>query len=196
MKDYLRSYREGLAYSNSSSVHSYPLICGYCGQKVAPNIGYQLTYCRRDIGYIYQCPHCKNPIFYFIPTGETIPGSIYGRDIKNLPDNIESLYRECRTCYANQCYTAAQMIARTLLMHIAVEQGAESGLSFVRYVTYLDENGFIPPNGKKWVDFIRTSGNVANHEIVIKEKEETEKVITFLSTLLLVIYELPNSLEE
>ena len=76
------------------------------------------------------------------------------------------------------------MIARTLLMHIAVEQGAEEGLPFARYVTYLDEKGYIPPNGKKWVDYIRTSGNVANHEIV-----------TFLSTLLLVIYELPNSLE-
>jgi len=87
------------------------------------------------------------------------------------------------------------MIARTLLMHIAVEQGAEEGLPFARYVTYLDEKGYIPPNGKKWVDYIRTSGNVANHEIVIKEREETQKVITFLSTLLLVIYELPNSLE-
>lgn len=118
-----------------------------------------------------------------------------GREIKNLPDNIQTLYNECRTCYANQCYTSAQMIARTLLMHIAVEQGAEEGLPFARYVTYLDEKGYIPPNGKKWVDYIRTSGNVANHEIVIKEREETQKVITFLSTLLLVIYELPNSLE-
>lgn len=81
-------------------------------------------------------------------------------------------------------------------MHIAVEQGAEEGWSFARYVTYLDDNGYIPPSGKKWVDYIRTSGNMANHEIVIKEKEETEKIITFLSTLLLVIYELPNSLEE
>ena len=42
---------------------------------------------------------------------------------------------------------------------------------------------------------IRKTGNVANHEIVIKEKEETEKVISFISTLLLVIYEMPNMLD-
>ena len=81
-------------------------------------------------------------------------------------------------------------------MHIAVEQGAEEGLSFAKYVDYLDDKGYIPPNGKPWVDFIRKTGNVANHEIVIKEKEETEKVISFLSTLLLVIYEMPNMLNE
>ena len=46
------------------------------------------------------------------------------------------------------------------------------------------------------MDYIRKTGNVANHEIVIKEKEETKKVITFLSSLLMFIYELPNELEE
>lgn len=199
MKDFMKNYRSrGLRYSDSRAVPSFPVTCGYCGQNVAPNVGYTLLYVdgkHRDAGYIYQCPHCKNPIFYMVETGETVPGAIYGREIKDLPENIQTLYNECRTCYANQCYTSAQMIARTLLMHIAVEQGAEEGWSFAKYVNYLDDNGYIPPNGKKWVDFIRTSGNVANHEIVIKEKEETEKVITFLSALLLVIYELPNSLE-
>ncbi len=199
MKDYFNFYRDQIRYSNSLSIPSHPIICGYCGQNIAPHIGYWLyadtISSKKDMGYVYQCPLCKNPIIFFIDTKETIPGAPYGREIKNLPDNIQTLYNECRTCYANQCYTSAQMIARTLLMHIAVEQGAEEGLPFARYVTYLDEKGYIPPNGKKWVDYIRTSGNVANHEIVIKEREETQKVITFLSTLLLVIYELPNSLE-
>ena len=63
-------------------------------------------------------------------------------------------------------------------------------------MNYLEERNFIPPNGKKWVDYIRKTGNVANHEIVIKEKEETKRVITFLSSLLMFIYELPNELEE
>lgn len=199
MKDYFNYYRNQIRYSNSLSIPSHPITCGYCGQNIAPHIGYYLYADtigdKKDMGYVYQCPLCKNPIIFFIDTKETIPGAPYGRESKNLPDNIQTLYNECRTCYANQCYTSAQKIARTLLMHIAVEQGAEEGLPFARYVTYLDEKGYIPPNGKKWVDYIRTSGNVANHEIVIKEREETQKVITFLSTLLLVIYELPNSLE-
>ena len=198
MKDFMKRYRDmDVKYHGCSDLPSQLITCGYCGRDVAPHIGYIINYTDRSTkraGYIYQCPHCKNPIFYFLETGETVPGPNYGREIKNLPENIQSLYNECRTCYANQCYTSAQMIARTLLMHIAVEQGADPGLPFVKYVSYLDDNGYIPPNGKKWVDFIRASGNVANHEIIIKEKDETEKVITFLSTLLLVIYELPNAL--
>jgi hypothetical protein len=197
MKDYMRFYRGGYGfrYEDAKSLVTASLVCGYCGEHVAPSRGYCISMGECDVAYIYACPHCKNPIIYFTADKETIPGAKFGREVKSLPENIQTLYDECRTCYATQCYTSAQMIARTLLMHIAVEQGAEAGWSFAKYVNYLDENGYIPPNGKKWVDFIRTSGNVANHEIVIKEKEETEKVITFLSTLLLVIYELPNSLE-
>lgn len=196
MKNYLEWSKTdyGFRYEDAKSLKSIALVCGYCGEHVAPSKGYCISTRDRHIAYIYQCPHCKNPIIYFITDNESIPGAMFGREVKNLPENIHALYNECRTCYANQCYTSAQMIARTLLMHIAVEQGADAGWSFARYVNYLNDNGYIPPNGRQWVDFIRTSGNVANHEIVIKEKEETEKVITFLSTLLLVIYELPNAL--
>lgn len=198
MNDYMARYKHlhRFGYEGAREQTSISLICGYCSQHVAPNMGYCVSISDRDVAYIYQCPHCKNPIIYFVYEGVTIPGAMFGRDIKNLPENIQALYNECRTCYANQCYTSAQMIARTLLMHIAVAQGAEEGWPFAKYVDYLDANGYIPPNGKKWVDYIRTSGNVANHEIVIKEREESEKVITFLSTLLLVIYELPNSLDD
>ena len=147
MKDYFNLYRAQIRYNNSHSIPSHPITCGYCGQNIAPHIGYCLyadtINGKKDMGYVYQCPLCKNPIIFFIDTKETIPGAPYGREIKNLPDNIQTLYNECRTCYANQCYTSAQMIARTLLMHIAVEQGAEEGLPFARYVTYLDEKGYI-----------------------------------------------------
>lgn len=195
MKNYFKDFRpDSISYLKAYDITSNSMECGYCGQKVAPNHGYTITYGYGVIAQICQCPHCKNPIIYFCDSKETVPGAKYGREIQNLPDSIAILYDECRTCYANGCYTSSQMIARTVLMHIAVEQGAEENKSFAFYVDYLDSKGYIPPNGKDWVDFIRTSGNNANHEIVIKEKDETEKVINFLSTLLLVIYELPNSL--
>ncbi len=200
MKDYFETSRSrgfNICYVNSNDVETNEIKCGYCGYTVAPHIGYPIRQGDKTgpiIAYVYKCPHCKNPMLYFVREKAVIPGSMYGRDIKNLPDGINLLYSECRTCYANQCYTASQMIARTILMHVAVEQGAEENKSFVYYVQYLDNNGFIPPNGKSWVDFIRTSGNMANHELIIKDREETEKVITFLSTLLLFIYELPNEL--
>ena len=190
-----------IVYIGAREVPSNSIKCGYCGNIVAPNLGYQIKsniigqYEDGDLAYIYRCPHCNNPIIYFVESHATLPVNMYGRDVKYLPDNIQTLYTECRTCHANQCYTAAQMIARTVLMHIAVEKGAEANQRFAYYVDYLDSNGYIPPNGKPWVDYIRKSGNIANHELVIKEKEETEKVLSFLSALLFFIYELPNELE-
>lgn len=207
MNDVFKEYRNRkhpIVYQHSLPVQSNELVCGYCGHNIAPHDGYKITIDTSTdsiqhivtIGYIYECPHCKNPIIYFPKTKISIPGAKYGRDVKNLPPNIKTLYDECRICYANQCYTSAQMIARTLLMHIAVEQGAEENKNFAYYVEFLDTHGFIPPNGKKWVDFIRTSGNVANHEIVIKDMDETKKVLSFLSALLMFIYELPNELPD
>jgi len=194
MKSIYKDYSK-LKYGGEIDLTSHSIECGYCGNTVAPNTGYYLESSYEKI-YIYRCPLCSNPIIYNSTSNESFPGALYGREVKGLPENIQTLYDECRTNYSNKCYTSSQMIARTLLMHIAVEQGAKKGDTFAKYIDYLDSNGYIPPNGKKWVDFIRKSGNVANHEIIIKEKEETEKVITFLSSLLLFIYELPNEMSE
>ena len=178
MKDFFETIRTrgyDICYVTSDDVRANEIRCGYCGNIIAPHIGYTIKQgdtAGTTIAYIYKCPHCKNPIIYFVREKIAIPGSMYGREIKNLPENIYALYSECRTCYANQCYTASQMIARTILMHIAVEQGAEENKGFAYYVEYLENNGYIPPNGKVWVDFIRSSGNAANHELIIKEKEE------------------------
>ena len=144
MQDFFGPYRArnyNICYLGSGAVESNEVQCGYCGSIVAPHMGYKIKQENQTgmtIAYIYECPHCKNPIIYFCRTKTIIPGNMFGRDIKSLPDNIQTLYSECRTCYANQCYTASQMIARTLLMHIAVEQGADENKTFAYYVDYLD----------------------------------------------------------
>lgn len=53
-------------------------------------------------------------------------------------------------------------------MNIAVSQGADEGLRFVEYVEYLANSGFVPPNGRGWVDHIRKKGNEATHEIALR----------------------------
>jgi len=88
-------------------------------------------------------------------------------------------------------FTSAVLTCRKLLMHIAVERGAEEGKSFHQYVEYLAQKGYVPPDGKGWVDLIRTKGNEANHEISIMSKSEAEELITFLEMLLKFIYEFP-----
>jgi hypothetical protein len=76
-------------------------------------------------------------------------------------------------------------------MHIAVHAGAPAGESFVSYVDYLVANHYAPPNSKDWIDKIRSHGNEANHEIVIKPQADAEEIMTFLEMLLKFIYEFP-----
>ena len=76
-------------------------------------------------------------------------------------------------------------------MNIAVTQGADEGKNFFHYVEFLAENGFVPPNGRGWVDHIRKRGNEATHEIEIMPKEVAEELIAFIEMLLKFIYEFP-----
>ena len=76
-------------------------------------------------------------------------------------------------------------------MHIAVSQGAGDGLSFAKYVDYLDDKHFTPPNSKDWVDHIRKKGNEANHEIVVMGKSDAEELLEFIHMILTFIYEYP-----
>ena len=84
------------------------------------------------------------------------------------------------------------MVCRKLLMHIAVEEGADEDKSFKYYVDWLEESHYIPPNGKDVVEYIREKGNEANHEIVPMEKEDAEALIGFLELFMRFIYEVPK----
>lgn len=81
-------------------------------------------------------------------------------------------------------------------MHIAVAKGAKEGETFVHYVGYLSDKGFVPPGARPWVDHIRTKGNEANHEIVIVTREEAEEIISFSGMLLTLIYEFPARMKK
>lgn len=77
-------------------------------------------------------------------------------------------------------------------MNIAVAQGASEGKKFIDYVNYLAENGYVPPNGKGWVDHIRKKGNEATHEIIVMTQSDAEELISFAEMLLKFIYEFPS----
>ena len=77
-------------------------------------------------------------------------------------------------------------------MNIAVQQGATEGLKFIEYVDFLAANGFIPPNGKGWVDHIRKKGHEATHEIALMVQADAEELISFSEMLLKFIYEFPS----
>ena len=169
--------------------------CGYCGREVAGNIGYERSNSLDKV--IYICPHCQNPTVFLYYQFDTvqIPGPVAGNDVDFLPDDIDSIYQEVRKCIQHDAYTSAVLSMRKLIMHIAVEQGAEEKQSFIKYINYLEEKNWIPPNGREWADSIRTKGNEATHEIVLMGREDATQLLGFVEMLLKFMYEFPNRMK-
>lgn len=178
-----------MAWISVALIGSKQFRCGHCGFNVANDKGFF-----RDGGYsdrIYICPNCDRPS-YFDACAKQYPGVVPGNEVQNLPPELEQLYREARNCCSLSAYTAAVLATRKMLMNIAVQQGAVEGLKFIDYVEHLASNGYIPPNGRGWVDHIRKKGNEATHEIDLMAQTDAEELIAFTEMLLKFIYEFPS----
>ena len=77
-------------------------------------------------------------------------------------------------------------------MNIAVQKKAPENQKFIEYVDYLADKGYIPPDGKSWVDHIRQKGNEATHEIKLMGKKDAEDLVVFSEMLLKFVYEFPS----
>jgi hypothetical protein len=176
---------------NTPPSHKY--VCGFCNNKVASAQGYiaqqQGATARK---YIYICPYCENPSLIF--DQNQVPGVAPGNPVQHLPKEIEALYTEARKAVSVNANTAAVLACRKLLMNIAVNHGAKEGATFVSYIDHLAEAGFVPPNGRAWVDHIRSKGNEATHEIRLMTNEEATNLISFAEMLLKFVYEFPNKI--
>ena len=150
--------------------------CGYCGL----NVGARTGYGRKHIPepkqpnkfnlhqWIALCPNCAKPSFW--DSGKQVPGPTFGEDVKHVPPDVDGLYSEARNCMAVFAYTAGSMACRKILMNVAVFLRAPQNQSFAQYVDYMASQGYVPPNGRPWVDHIRSKGNEANHEIPLLRK--------------------------
>lgn len=191
----MRFFNEGTAnWRLYQTITNKNFKCGYCGENVASDRGYKIGQhgdgSGVQLGGSYICPNCKG-LNFISPQGEWFPGQVFGRGVKNVPEELDKLYEEARKCVKEKCYTGSVLLCRKMLMNIAVAQGAKEGLRFIEYVNYLAENGFVPPNGKKWVDHIRKKGNEATHEIALMEENDAKDLIVFTEMLLMFIYEFP-----
>jgi hypothetical protein len=162
--------------------------CGYCGKVVGPNLGFRPEAPTADY-LIYICSFCSQPTFFDF--GQQTPGAPFGHDINQLPFDVENLYREARKCMTVGAFTAAVLECRKILMNVAVNKGATQGEQFIKYVEFLDSKGYIPPDGKAWVDHIRKKGNEANHEIQQMFQYDADELITFTEMLLRFVFEFP-----
>ena len=174
-----------------STMEPRDFTCGYCGRWVGADAGYS-DGTKPQQKRIYICPFCSSPTFFKHPTGPGVPGPLCGGTVGHLPKDVASLYEEARRCMSASSPTAAVMVCRKILMHVAVDHDAAEGLKFAQYVEWLDANRHITAKAKPWVDHIRRTANEANHEIRIMSPEEGKRLITFVEMLLKNAYELPG----
>lgn len=187
---------EGSAnWSSAQTLPNKSFVCGFCGMNVASIRGYKIGQLRdgsgQQIGGMYICPNCAGPSF-FSPDGSRFPTPSLGNSVQHVPPDLYALYEEARRSTGQSCFTGAVLLCRKMLMNIAVQQGAPEGLKFIEYVTYLADKGFVPPNGRHWVDHIRKKGNEATHEIAIMAEQDARDLISFIEMLLRFIYEFPS----
>jgi hypothetical protein len=169
--------------------------CGYCGNQVGPDEAYR-TGGGGHSAVIMICPTCNQPTF-FAADSQQYPRVRLGKDVKGITDaNVEAIYREARDTTASGAYTGAVLLCRKILMNISVQHGAKTGESFSQYIDFLDTKGFMPPNGKAWVDKIRQKGNEATHEIQIMTEADAQQILHFVEMLLRFVYEFPSMLEK
>lgn len=118
------------------------------------------------------------------PPVETLPL------IEGLPDDVGHAYAEARRCYSVGANAAAELTCRRILMHVAVEKGAEEGKSFSSYLDHLSAQGYVTPPMQPWVELIRTHGNAATHRLATVPRERAEGTMMFTAELLRLVYEM------
>ena len=175
-------------WSNVGTMQPRSYVCGYCNHRVGPTLGWFTSQAPQD--FLYVCSFCGKPTF-FEADGKQFPGVAFGNTVESLPPDVASLYGEARSSVTVNAFTSAVLTCRKLLMHLAVEKGAPAGKSFLEYVEYLAQKGYVPPDGKGWVDHIRRKGNEANHEIKIMLEADAKDLIAFSEMLLKFMYEFP-----
>jgi hypothetical protein len=166
--------------------------CGYCGTKVSGAVvsyfdwSDQFGHRQKDKWLL--CPNCSKPSAKFNNT--VFPGSPFGPKVQGLPAEVGESYSEARRCMEVNAFTAAELICRKILMHVAADKGAKEGESFAHYLDYLEQQGYVTPPMKGWVDLIRQHGNKSTHKLVSPEKERAESTVMFTAELLRLVYEM------
>lgn len=184
------------SWGNAGDMGSARYVCGHCGAEVGPSKGFfKDAPAGHRKAFVYICPTCNRPTYIIDDGTEQTPGPLVGRSIANITDpDVENLYAEARKCLASGAPSAAVMVSRKLLMHMAVQQGAKGNQGFTYYAQYLIDQGIV---GKTFVDLvkhIKDEGNSENHELDISTVAEASIVLRLVEFVLASIYEIPGML--
>jgi hypothetical protein len=175
-----------IPWQQTATSNRRAFVCGYCGNHVASAV----VYVGDANHWIYICPYCHQPTYFEFD--KPTPGAMFGNTVDGVPNDVNDLYNEARRCMTVSAFTSAVLACRKILMNLAVGKGAKEGQPFIDYVEYLAQKGYVPPEGKGWVDHIRKKGNEATHEISPMSESDAKDLITFAEMLLKFVYEFPS----
>ncbi|MFY9966044.1 MAG: DUF4145 domain-containing protein [Nitrososphaeraceae archaeon] len=170
------------------SWHAYK--CGDCGHDVS---GAVISSFEKKDGPIkwLLCTKCVDGSV-LTRDGTIHPPTSFGPTVEGLPKQVIDAYEEGRKCHAVGAYTACELICRKILMHVAVDKGAQEGKGFAEYIDYLESNQYVTPSMKSWVNLIRVHGNVATHKLDSPDQSRAESTLMFTAELLRLIYEMES----
>jgi hypothetical protein len=186
---------EKRSWQNASPVQTQSYTCSFCGNLVASALGFAGILVHNGLagtgGWIRICPHCDSPT-YFDPKSRQVPSAPPGGPVASVPKDVGDLYEEARRSAAANAPTAAVLVCRKILMHIGVEKGADPGKTFIQYIDHLQAQGYIHPDARGWVDYIRMRSNDANHDVTEFTAQDAAALIELTQMLLRLIYEFPK----
>ena len=171
--------------------------CPYCGQSQALVVAAETdgNYKQhRSLTAWFRCVSCQKG--YVRQDGAIQPGVKPLRTPVGVPDDEASVWEEARTCLGVGAHTAAVMLCRKLLFHIAVTHdlaptnGKGFAPGFAECAKHLQTQGLVTPRMMKWVERIKDVGNDANHALLPITAAQALDVATFTEQLLVLAYEL------
>lgn len=183
-------HRNTTKHDGSTPDGWYGYVCGHCGRSAS---GAVLAVANNDSGQPavrwLQCPTChRGAVWHY--EGTVVPGVAFGPEIEGLPADVNQAYEEARRCMSANCLTAAELMCRKILMHVAVEKGGKEGEAFAFYIDHLATAGYVTPPMRDWVKLIKDHGNLATHRIDTPSLERAQGTLLFTAQLLRSVYEM------
>ena len=160
--------------------------CAHCSSKVSGAV--VATADHNRIKWL-QCPSCGNGSVH-MREGFIYQSAQFGPDVQGLPNDVAEAFGESRRCMSVNAFTAAELLCRKILMHVAVDKGATEGDTFAAYLLFLETHGYVTPPMKEWVNLIRKHGNASTHKLASPDKSRAESTVMFTAELLRLVYEM------
>lgn len=164
--------------------------CSKCGGTQMIVIAHDDAYSRRW----YRCANCGTA--HVMNDAVLSPSTAPLTDPEGVSGVELSIWSEVRRCLAIAAPTAAVMLCRKLLFHIAVANGLPAKNDKDRAPTYteavkaLEDAEVITKKMRPWVERIKNVGNDANHELAPVTMESAMDVARFTEQVLRLAYEM------